>query len=159
MISEQPDLAAHSSIYALADSLAKLIDEMAGEGVDPDTITSLDVSDQSGHWERAQKFVAIAQRFLELRQITPDSTLVRRISVLSSCTSSAPPTSQRACCLLCWPMRISWARGDSSAKCARGSTGRWDRRRRTSGRRSHRLHKHAWFGSPSMRCWCAWTHG
>ena len=83
LISEQPDLAARSSIYALADSLAKLIDEMAGEGVDPDVIASLDVSDQSGHWERAQKFVAIAQRYLELRQITPDGTLAHRQSVLS----------------------------------------------------------------------------
>ena len=56
---------------------------MAGEGVDPDVIASLDVSDQSGHWERAQKFVAIAQRYLELRQITPDGTLAHRQSVLS----------------------------------------------------------------------------
>ena len=83
LISEQPDLAARSSLYALADSLAKLIDEMAGEGVDPDAITSLDVSDQSGHWERAQKFVEIAQRYLELRDITPDGTLMQRKSVLS----------------------------------------------------------------------------
>jgi len=83
LISEQPDLAARSSLYALADSLAKLIDEMAGEGVDPETITSLDVSDQSGHWERAQKFVEIAQRYLELRDITPDGTLMQRKSVLS----------------------------------------------------------------------------
>ena len=83
LISEQPDLAARSSLYALADSLAKLIDEMAGEGVDPDAITSLDVSDQSGHWERAQKFVEIVQRYLELRAITPDGTLMQRKSVLS----------------------------------------------------------------------------
>ena len=83
LITEQPDLAARSSIYSLADNLAKLIDEMIGEGVDPKTVASLDVSDQSGHWERAQKFFAIVQRYLELRQITPDSTLALRNSVLS----------------------------------------------------------------------------
>ncbi len=64
LLTRQPDLAARSSIYDLADSLAALIDEMQGEGVQAEAIRNLDVSDLSGHWARAQAFIAIAERFL-----------------------------------------------------------------------------------------------
>ena len=59
LIQEQPDLAARSSVYALSDSLANLIDEVQSEGVDPAVIEALDVSDQSGHWARAKRFFAL----------------------------------------------------------------------------------------------------
>lgn len=65
LLEQQPDLAARASVYDLADSLAALFDEMAGEGVSTDAIEALDVSDQSGHWARAQSFFAIARDFLE----------------------------------------------------------------------------------------------
>ena len=60
LLDRQPDLAARASLYDLADSLAGLIDEMQGEGVSPHDIRSLDVSDLSGHWARAQAFIGIA---------------------------------------------------------------------------------------------------
>ncbi|MFY0616076.1 double-strand break repair protein AddB [Shimia sp.] len=65
LLDQQPDLAARASVYDLADSLAGLFDEMAGEGVSVDTIETLDVTDQSGHWARAQSFFDIARQFLE----------------------------------------------------------------------------------------------
>ncbi|KUJ78032.1 double-strand break repair protein AddB [Ruegeria marisrubri] len=64
LLDEQPDLAARSSLFDLADSLAALIDEMQGEGVAPAAIRELDVSDMSGHWARAQAFIEIADRFI-----------------------------------------------------------------------------------------------
>ncbi|MCE8526537.1 double-strand break repair protein AddB [Ruegeria pomeroyi] len=64
LLDQQPDLAARASIFDLSDSLAALIDEMQGEGVTPAAIRALDVSDQSGHWARAQQFIAIAERYL-----------------------------------------------------------------------------------------------
>lgn len=64
LLDQQPDLAARTSLYDLSDSLATLIDEMQGEGVTPDTIRNLDVSDLSGHWARAQAFIGIADQFL-----------------------------------------------------------------------------------------------
>ncbi|MCE8507277.1 double-strand break repair protein AddB [Ruegeria pomeroyi] len=64
LLDQQPDLAARASIFDLSDSLAALIDEMQGEGVTPAAIHALDVSDQSGHWARAQQFIAIAERYL-----------------------------------------------------------------------------------------------
>lgn len=63
LLEQQPDLASRASIYDLADSLATLFDEMQGEGVSVDTVEALDVSDQSGHWARAQAFFGIARHF------------------------------------------------------------------------------------------------
>lgn len=65
LLDRQPDLASRATLYDLADSLATLMDEMAGEGVEPEAIEALDVSDQSGHWERAKAFFSIARHFLD----------------------------------------------------------------------------------------------
>lgn len=65
LLDQQPDLAARASLFDLADSLADLIDEMQGEGVPPQAIRDLDVSDLSGHWARAQAFINIADTFVE----------------------------------------------------------------------------------------------
>ncbi|WP_424988195.1 double-strand break repair protein AddB [Microbulbifer sp. S227A] len=64
LLDQQPDLAARSSIFALADSLAELMDELQGEGVPTSAIGELDVSDMSSHWARAQQFFAIADQYL-----------------------------------------------------------------------------------------------
>lgn len=63
LLEQQPDLAARSSQYDLADSLASLMEEMQGEGVSAQTIRDLDVEDMSGHWERAKQFFSIAEQF------------------------------------------------------------------------------------------------
>jgi ATP-dependent helicase/nuclease subunit B len=63
LLDRQPDLAPRSALFDLSDSLANLFDEMAGEGVDPDAIAALDVTDLSGHWARAQQFLQIAGQF------------------------------------------------------------------------------------------------
>lgn len=68
LLEQQPDLAARSSLFDLSDSLAALIDEMQGEGVSPDAIRQLDVSDMSGHWARAQAFIGIADNFIDTGQ-------------------------------------------------------------------------------------------
>ncbi|WP_298851428.1 double-strand break repair protein AddB [uncultured Ruegeria sp.] len=65
LLEQQPDLAARSSVFDLSDSLAALIDEMQGEGVSPEAIRQLDVSDMSGHWARAQAFIGIADHFID----------------------------------------------------------------------------------------------
>ncbi len=65
LLDQQPDLAARSSLFDLSDSLAALIEEMQGEGVSPEAIRQLDVTDLSGHWARAQAFISIADQFLK----------------------------------------------------------------------------------------------
>lgn len=71
-------LAPRTSLYDLSDSLAKLIDEMQGEGVSADDIAQLDVTDQSGHWERAKQFFDIAQRYLGYTDNAPDAEARQR---------------------------------------------------------------------------------
>ena len=78
LLDQQPDLAPRASLFDLADSLASLMDEMNGEGVSPDAIAALDVSDQSGHWERAQQFFGIARHFLATVNEEPDAETRQR---------------------------------------------------------------------------------
>jgi len=93
LIESQPDLAGETAAYDLADSLAGLFDEMQGEGVTPDDIARIDVTDQSGHWARAQKFIAIAQTYIDTIDSAPDPEARRRATVLKLAThwADAPP--------------------------------------------------------------------
>lgn len=63
LLEAEPDLAPRSALYDLADSLAGLMDEMAGEGVPPEAISALDVSEHSLHWARTQRFLGIITPF------------------------------------------------------------------------------------------------
>ncbi len=63
LLDKEPDLAPRAAIFDLADSLALLLAEMHDEDVPPTAIAALDVSDRSGHWRRAQKFLQIVNRY------------------------------------------------------------------------------------------------
>ncbi|MGB0440803.1 MAG: double-strand break repair protein AddB, partial [Paracoccaceae bacterium] len=78
LLEQQPDLASRSSVFDLSDSLAALIDEMQGEGVSPEAIRQLDVSDMSGHWARAQAFIGIADHFIDTSEQTMDAQARQR---------------------------------------------------------------------------------
>ena len=82
LIEQQPDLAPDTASFDLADSLATLMDEMQGEGVTASDIAGLDVSDQSGHWARAQSFIAIAQSYIDAADGAPDPEARQRETVL-----------------------------------------------------------------------------
>ncbi|WP_099825038.1 double-strand break repair protein AddB [Oceaniglobus indicus] len=57
-------LAPRAATFDLADSLTDLFDEMQVEGVSPDALAGLDVTDQSGHWARSLSFVRIVADYL-----------------------------------------------------------------------------------------------
>ena len=78
LLDSQPGLAARASLYDLADSLAELLDEMEGEGVSPDAIDKLDVSDLSGHWERAKAFINITRGFYDNEEAGLDAQARQR---------------------------------------------------------------------------------
>jgi ATP-dependent helicase/nuclease subunit B len=59
LLDSQQSLAPRSALYDLADSLAGLMDEMQAEGVTPEAISGLDVSNHSAHWARTQAFLSI----------------------------------------------------------------------------------------------------
>ncbi|WP_323763864.1 double-strand break repair protein AddB [Marinovum sp.] len=74
LLEAQPDMAPRAALFDLADSLAGLMDEMQGEGVTPADIDALDVTDQSGHWQRSRDFLSIVQRFFDPETDAPDGT-------------------------------------------------------------------------------------
>ena len=94
LLDAQPDLAPRAAIYGLADSLAGLVDEMQGEGVDPDAIRGLDVSDLSGHWQRSLAFLDVVERFFGEDSGEPPDVEARQrrvIERLVAAWKTAPP--------------------------------------------------------------------
>ena len=93
LLDAQPDLAARASAFDFADSLAGLMDEMQGEGVSPERISTLDVSDMSDHWARAQQFIGIVSDYLKGQDPHPDHEARQRMIVetLAERWKSAPP--------------------------------------------------------------------
>lgn len=81
LLEQEPDLAPRTALYDLSDSLANLMDEMQGEGVSPDTIASLDISDQSGHWDRTLRFLKIIAPFFGDTPEAPDKEARQRIVI------------------------------------------------------------------------------
>jgi double-strand break repair protein AddB len=80
LLEQEPDLAPRAALYDLSDSLAKLMDEMHGEGVTPDDITRIDTGDQSGHWERIKTFLGIISHYFDASSNEPDvETRQRRV--------------------------------------------------------------------------------
>jgi len=94
LLEKEPDLAPRTALYDLSDSLAKLMDEMQGEGVSPDTIAQLDVSDQSGHWDRTLQFLNIITPFFGTANDQPDKEARQRlvIEALTKRWTETPPT-------------------------------------------------------------------
>ena len=82
LIEQQTGLAPDTAGFDMADSLATLMDEMEGEGVTAKDIAALDVSDQSGHWARAQQFIGIAQTYIDASSHAPDAEARQRETVL-----------------------------------------------------------------------------
>lgn len=82
LIEQQTRFAPRTAGFDMADSLATLMDEMQGEGVTAADIAELDVSDQSGHWERAQQFIAIAQSYIARTDTPSDAEGRQRQTVL-----------------------------------------------------------------------------
>ncbi|MEN8891568.1 double-strand break repair protein AddB [Planktotalea arctica] len=86
LLRQNPSLAARSSLFDLAESLAALMDEMQGEGVSLADISNLEVTDVSGHWARAQNFIGIVGRFLDQSQEAPDTQARARAVALAQIT-------------------------------------------------------------------------
>ncbi|WP_333712146.1 double-strand break repair protein AddB [Yoonia sp.] len=93
LLDAQPDLAPRAALYDLSDSLARLMDEMQGEGVSPDAIAKLDVTDQSGHWARALEFLGIITPFFNRADQPPDKDARQRmvVTALAERWATTPP--------------------------------------------------------------------
>ncbi|MDA9208070.1 double-strand break repair protein AddB [Octadecabacter sp.] len=91
LIEADHSLASQDSAFDLADSLVSLMSEMQGEGVPPDVIKNLNVTDQSGHWDRALTFIQLVQKFFENDQLDPEGRQRLVIEQLIHRWVDAPP--------------------------------------------------------------------
>lgn len=92
LIERQPDLAPRAALFDLAASLAGLIGEMEEEGVTPDDLARLDVSEHSAHWARSLAFLDVIARFWA-PDLPPGAEARRRAAVagLAAGWAVAPP--------------------------------------------------------------------
>ncbi|WP_372604598.1 double-strand break repair protein AddB, partial [Actibacterium sp.] len=65
LLDAQPDLAARTATFDLADSLADLMAEMQSEGVAPAALHDLDVSHLSAHWARTRSFITLVEHYFD----------------------------------------------------------------------------------------------
>lgn len=93
LLDSLPDLAPRSALADLADSLTALMSEMQGEGVGPEDVAALDVSDHSEHWARTRAFLTIISPYFA-DNTEPDSEgRQRRLALmLSDLWAKSPPT-------------------------------------------------------------------
>jgi len=94
LLERQPGLAPSSATFDLADSLARLMDEMQGEGVLPATLANLDVSAHSRHWQQSLAFIDLVQRYFSPEaDLAPDSQARQRMAVehLAARWAETPP--------------------------------------------------------------------
>lgn len=91
LIHAQPDLAPESSAFDLADGLLALIEEMQGEGVAAEVFDRLDVTDQSGHWDRALRFLRLIAPYVDSAADDPEAVRRRHIEALAQKWSDEPP--------------------------------------------------------------------
>lgn len=87
------DFAARSTIFDLADSLARLMDEMQGEGVDPATLEAVDLAENhAAHWERSLAFIRIIARYFGADSAPdPEARQRRVVEALTTGWRDSPP--------------------------------------------------------------------
>ncbi|MEC8579201.1 MAG: double-strand break repair protein AddB [Pseudomonadota bacterium] len=81
LLDTSPDLAPRAALFDLADSLSALMDEMQIEDVPTSVLEDLDVTDQSGHWERALTFLRIVNRYFDAADPTPDAAALQKRAI------------------------------------------------------------------------------
>ncbi|MBD3677420.1 MAG: double-strand break repair protein AddB [Rhodobacteraceae bacterium] len=92
LLDREPTLAPRAALFDLADSLARLLAEMQEEGVTPDAIAALDVTDLSGHWERSQQFLGIVSGYFSGEAgIDPEARQRRVVEAIARRWAEAPP--------------------------------------------------------------------
>jgi len=79
LIEQQPDLAPKSSVFALADSLAALLDEAHGEGVALERLHDVELGNASEHWDRSLKFLNILNHYWSAQNLVDPEARQRAV--------------------------------------------------------------------------------
>lgn len=91
LIAADPGLAPETAAFDLAESLADLMDEMQGEGVDPAALSRIDAEDHAAHWQRSLRFLDILTGYLARAGTTDAQGRLRHAAeALGALWSAAP---------------------------------------------------------------------
>ncbi len=93
LVRRDRDFAARSAIFDLADGLARLMDEMQGEGIDPAALEAADLAENhAAHWERSLAFIRIIARYFDADSAPdPEARQRRVVEALTFGWQSGPP--------------------------------------------------------------------
>ncbi len=85
-------LAPETSAFGLGESLADLLDELGGAGIDPARLSDLDAAGHAEHWQRALAFLDIAATYATAEGPTIGEARLRAaVELLAARWASAPP--------------------------------------------------------------------
>ena len=90
LLQREADLAPRSAAFSLAESLFGLFDEMQGEGIEPQVLEELDVSNHSLHWDRSLRFIRLLAATLGPVSGS-QGRLRRQVEVLARLWQVTPP--------------------------------------------------------------------
>lgn len=86
LIAADPALAPRGAIFDLAASLARLIDEMQGEGIPFSALENIDPHEMSEHWKRSRQFLALSGKYVStISKNSPDPEARQRKVVERLC--------------------------------------------------------------------------
>ncbi len=92
LIDKEPALAPRSSVFALTDTLAAILDEMQGEGVSFEHLTDITLGNASEHWERSLKFLSIITDYWSAqKQVDTEARQRAVIEALTQEWQNTPP--------------------------------------------------------------------
>lgn len=93
LIEKDAQIAPRSAVFELSASLVDLVNEMHEQAVSPESVSALDVSMESAHWQRMQAFMGIVQSYLNKAGGTLDAAQRQRLIVdeLARSWRDAPP--------------------------------------------------------------------
>lgn len=80
LIAAEPGIAAETAAFDLADSLADLMDEMQGEGVDPAALHGIDTAEHAAHWQRSLRFLGILTDYIVAGGMTDGQGRMRAVA-------------------------------------------------------------------------------
>ncbi|MCC5970208.1 MAG: double-strand break repair protein AddB [Pararhodobacter sp.] len=93
LLDTEPDLAPRHAAFSLAESLARLMDEMQAEGVPTEALEALDVSNHSEHWARSLRFIRLVARYLGPdAALDPQTRQRQAVERLIAGWADAPPS-------------------------------------------------------------------
>ncbi len=91
LLTARPELAPRAAIHDLAESLAALMDEMQGEGVAPQALHALDVSDHAEHWNRSLAFISLLEDYIRAEAPSAEARQSIAVDRLAAAWAEATP--------------------------------------------------------------------